>query len=77
METPDARGQGTATRFLGILEKNRKKVAPGLPSDLLAEIAQIEEENQFDDDRKKARQNLRESVEHAARSIRRVEAVEL
>jgi len=53
-----------------ILERNRQKLAAELPPDLLMEIAEIEEQNQFDDDRKKARQNLRDAVGHAARSLR-------
>jgi hypothetical protein len=66
-------GRDSAIRLLEILERNRQKVAPELPSDLLKEIAEIEEDNQFDDDRKKARQNLREAVSNAARSIRLTE----
>jgi hypothetical protein len=65
-----------AARLREILERNRKKIAPDLPRDLLTEIAEIEEQNQFDDDRKNARQNLREAVGHAAKAIRLGEAAE-
>lgn len=59
-----------AARLTEILERNRRQIAPDLPADLLLEIAEIEEQNQFDDDRKKARQNLREAVSGVARSVR-------
>src|SRR4051812_31039282 len=58
-----------AARLREILERNRQKIAPDLPRDLLVEIADIEEQNQFDDDRKKARQNVRDAVGYAAKSL--------
>ena len=54
-------------RLTQILERNRARTAPDLPSDLLAEMAEIEEQNQFDDDRRDARQALREAVANALR----------
>jgi hypothetical protein len=58
-----------ATRLLAILERSRTEVAPGLPPHLLAEIAEIEEHNRFDDDRKTARQQIRTAVSDAVNAI--------
>ena len=57
-----------AARLSEILERNRSTVAPDLPEELLAEIAQIEEQYQFDSDRRQARQGIRKAVENALRN---------
>jgi hypothetical protein len=63
-------GKDPAERLKEILERNRQRVAPDFPAELLDEIADIEEQNQFDDDRKKARQNLRIAIDTAAKTLR-------
>jgi hypothetical protein len=57
-----------SARLSEILERNRADVAPDFPQELLAEIAQIEEQNQFDDDRRPAKQRIREAVANAMRT---------
>lgn len=49
-------------RLAAILEKNRDAVAPNLPSDLLKDINDIEQANQFDADRNKARREIRRVI---------------
>jgi hypothetical protein len=63
-----------AERFREILERNRAEVAPDLPRELLEEMADVEEQNQFDDDRKPTRNALRASVENALRQLNLEEA---
>lgn len=58
-----------ATILLAILEKNRADNAADVPPDLLTEIAEIQQQNQFDDDRKKTLKAMREIVEQYAKSI--------
>lgn len=49
-------------RLAAILEKNRDAVAPNLPSELLKDINDIEQANQFDADRNKARREIRRVI---------------
>lgn len=58
------------SRLREILEAKRKEIAPGFPRDLLRDISEIEEQYQFDDERKRARQSLREAVTTVASSLR-------
>jgi hypothetical protein len=62
-----------ATRLLAILERSRGTVAPELPPQLLAVIAEIEEHNRFDEDRKSARQQIRAAVSDAANAVEQTE----
>jgi hypothetical protein len=52
-----------ATRLQRVLERTRKKFAPELSSEFVASVAELEERNQFDDDRVPARSELRRLVE--------------
>lgn len=58
-----------AERVLKILEGNRQQIHRDVPEDLLAEIADIEEQYQFDDNRSEPRRAIRDLVEHYARSL--------
>jgi hypothetical protein len=55
--------------LLEILEKNRVKDAGDVPPALLAEVAELQQQSQFDDDRKKVIKAMREIVEQYARGI--------
>jgi|GEM_PF-2746930 len=66
MATPEP--LGPAERVREILEENRKRMHPDVPTDMLAEIAAIEEQNQFDDDRAQPRREIRELVDRYARA---------
>jgi predicted transcriptional regulator len=55
--------------LLEILEKNRVKDAAGVPPALLVEIAELQQQSQFDDDRKKVIKTMREIVEQYAKGI--------
>lgn len=55
--------------LLEILEKNRVKDAADVPPDLLAEVAELQQQSQFDDDRKKVIKAMREIVEQYAKGI--------
>lgn len=55
--------------LLEILEKNRVKDAADVPPALLAEIAELQQQSQFDDDRKKVIKDMREIVEQYAKGI--------
>lgn len=55
--------------LLEILEKNRVKDAADVSPDLLAEIAELQQQNQFDDDRKKVIKAMRKIVEQYAKGI--------
>ncbi len=55
--------------LLEILEKNRVKDAADVPPALLAEIAELQQQSQFDDDRKKVIKAMREIVEQYAKGI--------
>lgn len=59
-----------AARLDQILLRNREALGVEIPEELLLEIAEIEEQNQFDDDRRKAREAIREIVVAAGRQIR-------
>ena len=48
------------SRLLRALLKHRDEIAPSLSEDVLREIADIEERNQFDDDRRAPQKALRE-----------------
>lgn len=61
-------GDQQEARLLEILEKNRVSDAADIPTDLLGEIAAIQQQNQFDDDRKQVRKEMRAIVEHYAKS---------
>lgn len=65
---PDAADQ--AHRLKQILLRNRESLDLELPEDLLLEIAEIEEQNQFDDDRSKAQRAIRETVVAAGKTLR-------
>lgn len=58
-----------AVILLEILEKNRVKDAVNVPSALLAEVAEIQQQSQFDDDRRKVIKAMREMVEQYAKGI--------
>lgn len=55
--------------LLEILEKNRAKKAADVPPALLAEVAELQQQSQFDDDRKKVIRTIREIVEQYAKGI--------
>ena len=55
--------------LLEILEKNRVKDAADIPPTLLAEVAELQQQSQFDDDRKKVIKAIREIVEQYAKGI--------
>lgn len=55
--------------LLEILEKNRVKDAADVPPALLAEIAELQQQSQFDDDRKRVIKDMREIVEQYAKGI--------
>lgn len=59
-----------AQRLKQILLRNREKMGADLPEDLLLEIAEIQEQNQFDDDRSKTQKAIREAVVAAGKSLR-------
>lgn len=59
----------SAARLLAILKRNREKLEAELPPALLSEIAELQQQNQFDDDRGKTRKAMREVVEHHARQV--------
>ena len=63
-----------AANLLGILERHRGDDAPDVPADLLAAVADIEQQNQFDDDRRKAQKAIREIVGHHAQGLALKEA---
>lgn len=65
---PNSDQADPAARTLKVLEATRQAEHPGLPAALLAEIATIEEQNQFDDDRSKARRAIRDLIDQYARS---------
>lgn len=71
---PDAADQ--AQRLKQILLRNRESLDLELPEDLLLEIAEIEEQNQFDDDRSKAQRAIRETVVAAGKTLRLAEVDE-
>lgn len=58
-----------AERALTILEGNRSAEAPEVPARLVEEIADIQDQNQFDDDRSSPRKAIRTLVEQHARAI--------
>jgi len=60
---------GPAERVMKILEANRQQIHPDVPEDLLAEIAEIQEQYQFDDDRNDPRRAIRSLVDRHARSM--------
>lgn len=49
----------TDGRLLAVLTRHKENLAPDLPIELLAEIAEIEERNQYDDDRRGVLNELR------------------
>jgi predicted transcriptional regulator len=55
--------------LLEILEKNRVKDAADVPPALLAEVAELQQQSQFDDDRKKVIKAMREIVEQYTKGI--------
>lgn len=55
--------------LLEILEKNRVKDAADVPPALLAEVAELQQQSQFDDDRKKVIKAMRAIVEQYAKGI--------
>jgi hypothetical protein len=63
-----------AERLKGILLGNREAFGNGLPEDVLIEIAEIEEQNQFDDDRASTQKAIRDLISAAAKSLRLAEA---
>jgi hypothetical protein len=58
-----------AETLLRILEKNRADHCSSVPADLLADIAELQQQNQFDDDRRKTQKAIREIVEQYAKQI--------
>jgi hypothetical protein len=52
-------------RLHEILERSRAQIAPKLSSELLHEIAEIQETYRYDDDRRAARQQIRAAVTNA------------
>jgi len=60
-------------RFADVLERNRVKLATHLSPDFIADIAAIEERNQFDDDRTSARKELREVLKNETQALLRKE----
>lgn len=58
-----------AARLLAILERNREKLESEIPADLLGEIAEIQQQSQFDDDRGKTRKEIRKLVEQYAKQM--------
>ncbi len=59
-----------AARLEEILVRNRGELEAGLPEELLLEVAEIEEQNQFDDNRSKAQKAIRDAVESAGKALR-------
>jgi hypothetical protein len=51
-------------KFIDVLERNRKRLAPHVGADFIEHIGRIEERNQFDDDRTNARRELREALKN-------------
>lgn len=64
-----SRPASPAERALAILEGNRSSDAPEVPKRLIEEIADIQEQNQYDDDRSSPRKALRTLVEQHARAM--------
>ncbi len=60
-------------RLEQILLRNRETLGVEVPEGLLLEIAEIEEQNQFDDDRRKARDSIRAVVTSTGKEIRLAE----
>ena len=54
-------------RLCEILERNRETHSPELPAELVATLAEIEERDQFDDDRQRAKSDIREVIADAAK----------
>jgi hypothetical protein len=52
-----------AVRLGPILEQHRKKLAPELSKNLVTEIAEIEEQFQFDDSREEPKRRIRRALE--------------
>lgn len=64
-----SRAASPAERTLVILEANRSSDAPEVPKRLIEEVAEIQEQNQFDDDRSSPRRTIRTLIEQHARAI--------
>lgn len=59
-----------SVRLAEILERVRKKVGKELDRDMVRQIAEIEERNLFDDDRRQAQKELRHVLDIALESER-------
>lgn len=55
------------SRLWRVLVRNREAIAPDVPNDVLREIAEIEERNQYDDDRRKVLVEVRQVFEQTVR----------
>lgn len=58
-----------AEKLLRILERNLEILEVDMPDDLLFEIAKLQQQNQFDDDRSKTRKAMRDLIEHHAKQV--------
>ena len=58
----------TEGRLIAVLARHKDDLAPDVPIELLREIAEIEERNQYDDDRRGVLRELRSLVEDATRA---------
>jgi len=63
------------SRLLKVLKRHRDELAPALSDEVLAEIAEIEERYQFDDDRRGAQKSLRDIFHGIADAARDKESV--
>jgi hypothetical protein len=55
-------GEGRAVRLVPILERHRKELAPELSEKFVADVAEIEEQFQFDDLREEAKRRIRRAL---------------
>jgi hypothetical protein len=51
-----------SSRLQTVLERTRERVSPNLSSEFVADVSDVEERNQFDDDRGAARTELRRLI---------------
>jgi hypothetical protein len=61
--SPRTRKPSEAVSLAEILLRNQERLAPDVSPDFLRAIAEIQERNQFDDDRAPARREMRSQVE--------------
>ena len=56
------RGEVRAVRLTPILERHREALAPDLSNEFVREVAEIEENFQFENDREEAKRRIRQAL---------------